>query len=394
MKQWWQTLATLVRQLEADHIACCIVDEAALLVQGVALPTLPPITIAVQWDQFADAHRRYQSSGASAIDDHGRWAQFHISINAIGVSIICLRNTVVAADPNRMIVRLDDQLFPVKTLLFYRHTWAHDDPRVAAINVRLREQQHELTQQNATAWSQQDTYQAWVERYGVPVEAATRIVADPIARLAALNRHLGEVAGRRIINLMGSAGSKAVALALLGAHVTLVDIAKENIQYARELAQAAQVPVRCLVADVLALPGNERTSEYDLVLLELGILHYFVDLQPLAALVMQLLRPGGRLVLQDFHPISTKLITSKGRKHKVTGNYFDPALHETTVAYSKHLGPRYIERRVRLRRWMLGEIVTAFATVGLRMAGLFEEPNTKLDDLGIPKTFTLVAHKP
>ena len=34
--------------------------------------------------------------------------------------------------------------------------------------------------------------------------------------------------------------------------------------------------------------------------------------------VAPLLRPGGRLVLREFHPVSTKLITSRGKKHKVS----------------------------------------------------------------------------
>jgi SAM-dependent methyltransferase len=63
-------------------------------------------------------------------------------------------------------------------------------------------------------------------------------------------------------------------------------------------------------------------GQYDVVLLELGVLHYFVDLLPLMSKVQQLLRPGGRLLLREFHPVSTKLISSKGKKHKVAGDYF------------------------------------------------------------------------
>lgn len=59
-----------------------------------------------------------------------------------------------------------------------------------------------------------------------------------------------------------------------------------------------------------------------MVLLELGVLHYFVDLQPLMLKAQQLLRPGGQLLLREFHPVSVKLIASKGKKHKVSGNYF------------------------------------------------------------------------
>src|SRR5436853_366603 len=84
------------------------------------------------------------------------------------------------------------------------------------------------------------------------------------ARLGAVRRYLGVIAGHRIINLLGSYGGKAVALAALGADVTVVDIAAENARYALELAQAAGVTIRYIVSDVLALPAAERSGDYDL----------------------------------------------------------------------------------------------------------------------------------
>jgi hypothetical protein len=70
----------------------------------------------------------------------------------------------------------------------------------------------------------------------------------------------------------------------------------------------------------------------------MGILHYFVDLEPLlgaGGVVGRLLKRGGRLVLRDFHPISTKLLTFRGKKHKVDGDYFAASLSQTPVAHSK-----------------------------------------------------------
>ena len=99
-----------------------------------------------------------------------------------------------------------------------------------------------------------------------------------------------------------------------------------NARYAKELALASGVDLRVIVRDVLSLlePHQpERTPEgevdgrgdnlegslppmrgaYDAVLMEQGILHYFVDLEPLFRTVAALARPaGGRLILRDFHP--------------------------------------------------------------------------------------------
>lgn len=84
--------------------------------------------------------------------------------------------------------------------------------------------------------------------------------------------------GKHIINLLGSKGNKAVALALLGSDVTVVDISASNAKYANELAAAADVSIHYIVSDVLDV---NLSKSFDIVLLELGVLHYFLDLKPL-----------------------------------------------------------------------------------------------------------------
>jgi 2-polyprenyl-3-methyl-5-hydroxy-6-metoxy-1,4-benzoquinol methylase len=272
--------------------------------------------------------------------------------------------------------------------------------RNAAIGGTLN-MQKEVSTTNKAAWNQ-EPYEAWTARYGTPSEAAARIASNPAARLSNLQTWIGDVQGKKVVNLLGSHGSKAVAMALLGAQATVVDIASENARYANELAKAAGVEIHYIVSDVLELPENELSGDYQIVLMEFGILHYFIDLLPLMAIVYKLLSTGGRLVLQDFHPISTKLISSRGttqaiRKHKVDGDYFDTSIEEVEVPYLKFLPADKQKdlKKTRLRRWTIGEIVTAVAEAGLFIEALKEEPNlsSELYDKGIPKTFTLVAKR-
>lgn len=207
-----------------------------------------------------------------------------------------------------------------------------------------------------------------------------------------------------MMNLMGSNGMKAVALSLLGAEVTVADFSEANARYAADLAQEAGVPLTYIVSDILKLPEDVLDGSYDIVFAELGIVHYFTNLTLFMETARRLLSPGGVFVLRDFHPVTTKLISSKGstakvRKHKVNGDYFDSSLEEKKVSYSKYLpstGKPAGEQEhsvVYWRRWTLGEIVTAAANSGLVIRQLVEEPNLSSDvyDKGIPKTFTLVA---
>ena len=49
--------------------------------------------------------------------------------------------------------------------------------------------------------------------------------------------------GKKIANLLGSCGNKAISLAILGAEVTAVDISEHNKKYTMEVAQEAGVNI-------------------------------------------------------------------------------------------------------------------------------------------------------
>ncbi len=259
----------------------------------------------------------------------------------------------------------------------------------------------ELQSTNELAWNQ-DTYDAWINRFGAPEELAQKIVKDPTVKLKPLMELFGDVNGKRIVNLMGSNGVKAVALALLGAEVKVIDFSPANKRYAEELAAAAGVKIEYIMSDVLELDQSILNSSNDIVFAELGIIHYFTDLHPFFRVANKLLKPGGSFILRDFHPVSTKLLTSRGttanvRKHKVTGDYFDASLQEVEVSYSKYLSDERSNQPAKayIRKWNLGEIVTAVADEAMLIKLLREEPNlsSEVYDKGIPKTFSLVAEK-
>jgi 2-polyprenyl-3-methyl-5-hydroxy-6-metoxy-1,4-benzoquinol methylase len=395
-RKWWQTVLSIIQQLDVAHIDYTLIEEATCYVQGVSI--LPPtcIEFSIQWDLFTRAAELFHITTHSV--EQTRYPNYQYHRFQLGHYTIALRsypNTVVSTDPMRYRLIYEEQPLWVKALDAYMQTRESTDPLRQAIVTHLATLQQSNNRHNEQAWNH-DAYAAWLQRHGQPTEIAARLQKDPISRLGSLARYGTEFKHKKIINLLGSHGLKAIAMSLLGADVTIVDIAQENAQYASAVAQAAGVSIRYIVSDVLALPPSERNGSYDLVFMELGILHYFVNLEPLAHLIYQLLQVNGQLILQDFHPISTKLITDTGKRHKITGNYFDPTLKTTSVAFSKHLADhrQTTDNQVYEREWTLGEIVTAFAQAGLYIEKLEEEPNMKRDDIGLPKTFTLIARRP
>lgn len=389
---FWDTVLELSSVLDNANVAYCLLNTSALFAQGVLRKEPQHIEISIQWDAMERVYEAFAGSVSGGFKQHIECSHFDVVTNDILVTFVCYYNTVVVTDPYRIRVETDNMGVWVKSLYYYhqKSTQVSDENRTL-IEQYLRGLQDVNGQVNQEAWNQ-NTYDAWVNRHGTPQEAASKIAKNPLSRLHPWSKHLGSVSGTDIMNLLGSHGGRAVALALLGANVSVVDISETNKSYALDVAKEAGVDIDYIVADVLDLPMGEMSGQYDIVLLELGVLHYFVDLNRLFQVVSQLLRAGGRFILHEFHPISTKLITSTGKKHKVTGNYFDFAMETRSVAHAKYGGSAK-QTFVHLRKWTIGEIISSVADSDLQIVRFEEEPNHKIDDIGIPKTFTLVAQK-
>jgi SAM-dependent methyltransferase len=231
-------------------------------------------------------------------------------------------------------------------------------------------------ERNRSAWDA-DAYRAWVTAYGTPESQAAVLRSDPRHKLRRLLPHLGELDGVRVANPLGSHGRCAVAMALLGAQVTVFDLSSANRRYAVELAEAAGVPLEYVCCDFLEVDLDRYGAHFDLVVMELGITHWFTDLDAFACASVALTKNGERVVLQDFHPATAK-----------RNGYFNEALETTPVPYAVHLEGESLPSCA-IRRWTLGEVVTAFVKAGVRIDALHEAPMHEPKDL--PEIFTLVG---
>ncbi|MGA9286913.1 MAG: methyltransferase domain-containing protein [Anaerobacillus sp.] len=380
-------LLKLSSDLNNYNIPHFFINETALWLQG-ALDAPFSIAVSVQWDSFKSVIREFNQKYGEALPEHSDESSFvTYEIYDRTVRIECTYNTVIRTNPYLIDVPIEDQKVPCLSIYFYLKLPEWQE----LVRSHLTNIQDKITKQNEKSWNQQ-TYEALLNRFGTPEKAAAKLKENPEARLKSLKPYLPPLEGKRVANLMGSHGMKASAMSLLGAKVTVIDFSYENQRYAKELAQECGVDLSYYVSDVLKL-GDEHNEKFEVIVMELGILHYFLDLRPLFNVVARLLKPGGTFVIQDFHPISTKLITSKGKKHKVDGNYFDPSIHRTGVAYEKHLTGESEENVVLQRKWTMGEVITGIANENLVIKEVSEEPNIKLHDRGIPKVFTIKAIK-
>jgi 2-polyprenyl-3-methyl-5-hydroxy-6-metoxy-1,4-benzoquinol methylase len=242
----------------------------------------------------------------------------------------------------------------------------------------------EILERNRDAWNA-GRYDAWVSALGPPQAEARVLVADPAHKLRRLLPHMGDVAGRRVCNVQGSHGRIAVALALIGAEATVIDFAEENRRYALELAAAAGVTIDYRVSDAMQA-GALGLAPFDWMAMELGILHYHQDITGFFQVLAGLTKPGGRLVINEFHPVNLKL-----RRKGVPVDYFRADLKLGDVPNPTGEGTSL--GQCVYRNWTLGEIVTAAIDAGWVIEKLLEHPDW-VDEPTWPGTFTLVAAKP
>jgi len=383
-----EVIHSIANLLENAKIPYTFVEEAALCVQGMKLHCAD-VKVLVQWDVFMSCYELFLKEIRSSIEKTATNAVFTVQFEGVSVQIACLFNTTIRTDP----YRIQENGVWCRSLYSYLYGVDYSTYKKEIVQF-LHNKQQTLTKQNEQAWNQ-NNYQALLARYGEPEEIAKKIIQNPEWRLYPFGKYMKDLKNKKVLHLLGSNGVKATAMALLGANVTVVDFSKENAKFAEELAHAAEVNFNYIVSDVFSLPENEMLGEFDYVLMELGVLHYFITLEPLMELIKGMLAPEGRFILHEFHPISTKLITSNGKKHKVTGNYFAPELTYQNVAFSKHLPGGVQEELIQTvhRKWTIGELITSVSASGLRVEVLEEEPNHKLHDIGLPKTYTLVAEK-
>ena len=244
--------------------------------------------------------------------------------------------------------------------------------------------------QNKRAW-EYNAYNFWCSHNGSPAEMAEKLKADPMKALRRHAAYFDRFEGVRIANICGSCGKKAIPLALLGAQVTVFDISADNCRYATEVAAAAGAQLDYQVGDVLEIDLTHWGCAFDMVFMEGGILSYFHDIGQFMAVMRGLLRPGGKLILSDFHPFN-KVMDALGLEQP-TMSYFSTDVYESEMAHARFYDGdmRRSFPKCSHRKYTVSEIINSTLDAGFTLRRFDEHPAWFKPDL--PGEFTLVAVK-
>ncbi len=239
---------------------------------------------------------------------------------------------------------------------------------------------HDIHDLNAEAWNQTGDWY----RERLP-HTADRLAQGGVTlqstELKLLSR-LGPLEAwcERAVHLQCAAGFDTLSLLNLGVHeVVGIDIADELIETARGLAAQLDAAADFVVSDVLDTP-EELAGTADLVFTGKGALHWMFDLRGWARTVRRLLRPGGWLVLYDFHPMMWLFASGSASMTPSGVSYFAPVIsyHEWPTNHVGDLdlpdGEQLLPKK--LRPWPPSAVMQALLDQGLRIGAFGEYPDS------------------
>ncbi|MCU0686511.1 MAG: class I SAM-dependent methyltransferase [Polyangiaceae bacterium] len=114
---------------------------------------------------------------------------------------------------------------------------------------------------------------------------------------------LGPLAGKELAHLQCNAGQDTLCLARRGARATGVDLSSEAVAFARRLSAESGIAAEFVEAELVAWLAESPPERWDLAFSSYGAAGWLRDLDAWARGIARVLRPGGRFVYVEFHPL-------------------------------------------------------------------------------------------
>ncbi|MEU6075249.1 class I SAM-dependent methyltransferase [Micromonospora sp. NPDC047074] len=176
-------------------------------------------------------------------------------------------------------------------------------------------------------------------------------------------RLLGELAGRRVLELGCGAAAAARWLATRGAHPVALDLSAGMLRHAALAAGRTGVRVPLVQADALALPFAD--AAFDTACTAFGAVPFVADSTAVMREVFRVLRPGSRWVFSVTHPMRWIFLDDPGEGGlTAVHSYFDRSPY---VEQDEAGQATYVEQHR-----TLGDRIRELVGAGFRLVDLVE----------------------
>src|SRR5579884_2780800 len=192
---------------------------------------------------------------------------------------------------------------------------------------------------------------------------------------------LGDIAGLSVVHLQCNCGEDTLSLAQLGAIATGVDISDTAIETARGLSEASGILATFHQGDVYdwleqAASAGQR---FDVVFCSYGSVIWLPDLTSWARGIASILKPGGRFVLLEMHPLLLMFENDWTLAFPYSSEGKPLAFEEGMGDIVKHPSGHLEEVKEYINplpayefAWGIGEVVMALLGAGLSLVSLQE----------------------
>ena len=179
---------------------------------------------------------------------------------------------------------------------------------------------------------------------------------------------LGDVSQKKILHLQCHFGQDTLSLARLGAKVTGIDFSDQAIEKAKEYSKQLDLDATFICCDVYDTP-NYLDEKFDIVFTSYGTIGWLPDMDKWAAVVSHFLKPEGKFVFVDFHPV-VWLFDDDFKE--VFYHYFksEPIIEEETGTYADKKAS-LIQKTISWNH-SISEVVNALIENGLTIHSLNE----------------------
>ncbi|MES2485831.1 MAG: class I SAM-dependent methyltransferase [Bacteroidota bacterium] len=180
---------------------------------------------------------------------------------------------------------------------------------------------------NRQAWNAKTAFHTASDFYDMPGFFAGKNTLNQIEL-----ELLGDVRGKSVLHLQCHFGQDTMSFSRMGAQSTGVDFSEAAVKKGRELAAQLGLDTKFICCDVYSLP-DVLNEQFDIVFTSYGTIGWLPDIDKWAAVVSKFLKPGGKFVFADFHPVVWMMDSDFS---KITYNYFkdEAIIEEETGTYA------------------------------------------------------------
>ncbi|MCL2353563.1 MAG: class I SAM-dependent methyltransferase [Defluviitaleaceae bacterium] len=211
--------------------------------------------------------------------------------------------------------------------------------------------------------------------------------------------------GKRVAQFCCNNGRELLSLMELGVEYAVgFDIAENIVQQGRDTAAKAGIENCDFVAcNILDMPSKYH-GQFDVVLVTIGAICWFEDLQPFFEVVAKCLKDGGVVIMHEIHPFENMLPLpgddgfDEDNLNKFAFSYFrqEPWIENKGMDY---MGGRGDSKTFTSFSHTMSHIINSLSANGINVASFKEYDyavsgaTTVYDGKGMPLSFYLVAEK-